>query len=87
MMSPFNGRASVRSYVVSTENGIPRRRAGQASIFGMTTPDDASSRHLGLWSGVGIVVSLPGGVVLALARRSRMPVIRAVTIAYIELVS
>ncbi len=35
--------------------------------------------------GVGIVVSLPIGVVLALGRRSDMPVVRAVCIAFIEL--
>ena len=39
-----------------------------------------------LIAGVGIVVSLPGGVFLALARRSHMTFIRAWTIAYIELV-
>ena len=38
-----------------------------------------------LIAGVGIVVSLPGGVVLALARRSQMPFMRACVIAYIEL--
>jgi general L-amino acid transport system permease protein len=39
-----------------------------------------------LVAGVGIAVSLPGGVVVALARRSRMPFMRACVIAYIELV-
>jgi len=39
-----------------------------------------------LVAGVGIAVSLPGGVVVALARRSRMPFMRACIIAYIELV-
>ncbi len=34
---------------------------------------------------VGIVMSLPIGVVLALGRRSRMPVVQAVCIAFIEL--
>lgn len=37
-------------------------------------------------AGVGVVASLPGGVLLALGRRSRMPFIRALAIAYIELV-
>lgn len=39
-----------------------------------------------LIAGVGIVVSLPGGVILALTRRSRMHFLRACVIAYIELV-
>ncbi len=39
-----------------------------------------------LIAGVGVVVSLPGGIVLALIRRSRMPFMRACVIAYIELV-
>lgn len=39
-----------------------------------------------LIAGVGIAVSLPGGVIVALARRSRMPFMRACVIAYIELV-
>jgi general L-amino acid transport system permease protein len=34
---------------------------------------------------VGIVLSLPFGILLALGRRSRMPVIRAASITYIEL--
>ncbi len=37
-------------------------------------------------AGVGIVASFPMGVVLALGRRSAMPVIRALCIAFIELV-
>jgi len=36
-------------------------------------------------AGVGIVASLPIGVVLALGRRSNMPVVRALCIAFIEL--
>ncbi len=36
-------------------------------------------------AGVGIVASLPIGVVLALGRRSTMPIVRAVCIAFIEL--
>ncbi len=39
-----------------------------------------------LVAGVGIAVSLPGGVVVALARRSRMPFLRACVIGYIEVV-
>ncbi|MFQ5774400.1 MAG: amino acid ABC transporter permease [Kiloniellaceae bacterium] len=35
--------------------------------------------------GVGIVASLPIGVVLALGRRSAMPIVRAICIAFIEL--
>jgi general L-amino acid transport system permease protein len=35
---------------------------------------------------VGVVVSLPAGILLALMRRSRMPFLRACVIAYIELV-
>jgi len=38
-----------------------------------------------LISGIAIVTALPGGVVLALARRSHMPVIRVFAIAFIEL--
>jgi len=34
---------------------------------------------------VGMVLSLPFGILLALGRRSRMPVIRAASVAYIEL--
>ncbi len=36
-------------------------------------------------AGVGIVFALPGGVVLALARRSTMPIVRVSAIAFIEL--
>ena len=39
-----------------------------------------------LVAGVGVAVSLPGGILLALARRSRMPFMRACVIAYIEVV-
>ena len=38
-----------------------------------------------LISGIGITAALPGGVVLALARRSNMPVIRVCATAFIEL--
>ena len=38
-----------------------------------------------LIAAVGVVVSLPGGILLALMRRSRMPLLRACVIAYIEL--
>ena len=37
-------------------------------------------------SGIGIASALPAGVVLALGRRSRMPVIKALSVVYIELV-
>jgi len=36
-------------------------------------------------AGVGIVAALPGGVLLALGRRSEMPVVKAMSIAFIEL--
>jgi general L-amino acid transport system permease protein len=36
-------------------------------------------------AGVAIVTALPGGIVLALARRSHMPVVRVSSIAFIEL--
>lgn len=36
-------------------------------------------------AGVGIVMSLPLGVILALGRRSKMPAVRAVCVAFIEL--
>ena len=39
-----------------------------------------------LVSVVGIVVSLPGGVLLALGRRSRLPVVKFVSVAFIEFV-
>jgi len=39
-----------------------------------------------LITGVGVVASLPGGIALALMRRSRMPFLRACAIAYIEVV-
>ena len=39
-----------------------------------------------LITGVGVVASLPGGIALALMRRSRMPFLRACAITYIELV-
>ena len=39
-----------------------------------------------LIAGVGVVVSLPGGIVLALMRRSRMPFVRACVIGYIEVI-
>ncbi len=35
-------------------------------------------------SGIGIVVALPGGILLALGRRSKMPVLRIVSITIIE---
>jgi general L-amino acid transport system permease protein len=37
-------------------------------------------------AGIGIASALPTGIVLALGRRSRMPVIKALCVAYIELV-
>lgn len=36
-------------------------------------------------SGVGIVGALPGGILLALGRRSRMPVVKSFCVAFIEL--
>ena len=39
-----------------------------------------------LMSVVGIVVSLPAGVLLALGRRSRLPIVRSVSILFIEIV-
>ena len=39
-----------------------------------------------LIAAVGVAVSLPGGILLALVRRSSMPFLRACAIAYIELV-
>ncbi|MCP4011158.1 MAG: amino acid ABC transporter permease [Proteobacteria bacterium] len=36
-------------------------------------------------SGIGIATALPGGVILALGRRSRLPVIKALSTAFIEL--
>ncbi len=56
--------------------------------FGL--PGVETSRWGGLFltlviAGVGIVMSLPIGVVLALGRRSNMPVVRAVCVAFIEL--
>ncbi len=36
-------------------------------------------------SGVGIVASLPIGIVLALGRRSKMPIVRSVSVVFIEL--
>ena len=36
-------------------------------------------------SGIGIATALPGGIVLALGRRSKMPVIRVLSTAFIEL--
>ena len=36
-------------------------------------------------SGIGIASALPGGIILALGRRSRLPVIRALSTAFIEL--
>ena len=36
-------------------------------------------------AGVGIVASLPIGIVLALGRRSHMPIVRAICVAFIEL--
>ncbi len=36
-------------------------------------------------SGVGIVASLPIGIVLALGRRSKMPIVKAVSVVFIEL--
>jgi general L-amino acid transport system permease protein len=48
-----------------------------------------------LWGGVfvslvvaavGIVVSLPGGVLLALGRQSRLPIVRAASVGFIEIV-
>ncbi len=35
-------------------------------------------------SGIGVVVALPGGIILALGRRSTMPVVRGVSITIIE---
>jgi general L-amino acid transport system permease protein len=37
-------------------------------------------------SGIGIASALPAGILLALGRRSRMPVIKALSVVYIELV-
>ena len=36
-------------------------------------------------SGIGIATALPGGIILALGRRSKMPVIRVMSTAFIEL--
>jgi len=36
-------------------------------------------------SGIGIATALPGGIILALGRRSKMPVIRVMSVSFIEL--
>src|SRR5579863_9162613 len=60
-----------------------------ASWLGLSMPE--TTRWGGLMltlllSIVGICVAFPFGIVLALGRRSRMPVIRAICVAYIELI-
>jgi general L-amino acid transport system permease protein len=58
-------------------------------VFGLSTVDTM------LWSGlpltlifavVGMVFAFPFGILLALGRRSRLPAVRAISVAYIELV-
>lgn len=77
------------------------RRIGQASLLALyagsllvvtqwTLPEVSTRFWGGLFltlviSGIGIAFSLPAGVLLALGRRSRMPLIRAFCVAFIEL--
>lgn len=58
-------------------------------LLGLSSPE--TTRWGGLMltlilSVVGIAVAFPFGIVLALGRRSRMPIIRAICVAYIELI-
>ena len=58
-------------------------------VLGLTRRADAPLgrhvRHL-LVALVGMVFSLPGGVLLALGRRSRLPAVRCFSIGFIEFV-
>ncbi|MDP6707773.1 MAG: amino acid ABC transporter permease [Alphaproteobacteria bacterium] len=58
--------------------------------MGWTVPGVSWVRWGGLFltlviSGVGITTALPGGILLALGRRSKLPVIRVLSITFIEL--
>src|SRR3546814_7928597 len=58
-------------------------------LFGLPVIDTARWGGLFLTlviSGVGIVASLPVGVLLALGRRSRMPVVRTLCVGFIEFI-
>jgi general L-amino acid transport system permease protein len=57
-------------------------------VFGLPEVETAKWGGLMLTlilSGVGIVGALPGGVLLALGRRSQMPVVKSLCVAFIEL--
>jgi general L-amino acid transport system permease protein len=61
-----------------------------ALISGWTLKEIGTNNWGGLFltlviSGIGIAFALPAGIVLALGRRSKMPVIRVVCVAFIEL--
>jgi general L-amino acid transport system permease protein len=80
-----------RAFVVAWVGSLPITFVLLNGISG--TPVPAVSSHL--WGGllltillaaIGIVVSFPLGVLLALGRRSSMPAVRLVSTAYIELI-
>jgi len=68
-----------------TANTTPMFRGFQAALPYVETPLWGGLFLTLVISGVGIVTSLPIGVVLALGRRSNMPVVRSASVAFIEL--
>lgn len=63
-------------------------------VFALQSGWQLEEQNTNLWgglfvtlviSGIGIAVSLPAGIVLALGRRSKMPIIRVFCVAFIEL--
>jgi len=60
-----------------------------ALTFTWTVPNVTWTKWGGLFltlviSGIGITAALPGGIVLALGRRSQLPVIRVISVTFIE---
>ncbi len=84
---PFKRETAIYLLVVFPIVGL--RPAASAACFGLVDVETS------LWGGllvtlvvaiVGIVASLPLGVLLALGRRSKLPIVRILSIAFIEFV-
>ena len=82
---PWKNRIGLALLIVYPVVAVVLFRGG---VLGLAAVDTAKWGGLMLTlivAGTGIVASLPLGIVLALGRRSEMPVVRAICVAFIEL--
>ncbi|WP_424981327.1 amino acid ABC transporter permease [Maritalea sp. S77] len=82
---PFKGISAIAFFVGLPIFAIVLLNGGNFGLMEVTTEKWGGLMLTLIIASVGIVVSLPLGVVLALGRRSHMPFVKYVSIAFIEL--